>query len=172
MSMNIGDYAKLGVVYNACTISAGLCTGLSTTYTGLVVYNPYGSGVNLLVFDFCAANSAVPATFSELMVSVSASVSQAAPTSTTANCNILSAKVGNAVLSKATAFTIATLPVVNVNYRAFTGSGTTGAVMGPQYFAKLDGSLIVVPGTGYMVSFTTTALNAQFSTTWAEVPAF
>jgi uncharacterized Zn-binding protein involved in type VI secretion len=169
--MNISDYAKLGQVYNACSITAGLCTGLSTTYTGLVVWNPYGSGVNLLVYDFCAAASAIPAGLSELMISVTGSVSQANPTSTTA-ATLLAAKVGASVLSKATPFTIATLPVVNVNYRVIPGSVTATAVTTPSYYAKIDGSLVVVPGTGYMVSFTTTALTAQYSTTWAEVPQF
>jgi hypothetical protein len=173
MSFNIGDRALLGQVYTGCTTAAGLCTGLSTTYTGLCIYNPFGSGTNFLVYDFAAAASVVPGAVSELMISVSSAISQTAPATNTSAGLIQAAKVGSgAGLSKAQLFTITTLPVVNVNYRVVPGSITTGAVNAPTYYAKIDGSLIVVPGTGVMVSFTTTALTAQYSFTWAEVPAF
>jgi hypothetical protein len=170
--MNIDALAKLGQVYTGCTTASGLCTGLSTTYTGLCIYNPFGSGVSLLMFDFCAAASAAPATFGELMISVSSSISATAPATNTSAGLIAAAKTGGGSgLSKANLFTITTLPVVNVNYKVVPGSLTTGALTGPTFYSKFDGSLIVVPGTGVMVSFTTTAINAQYSFTWAEVNA-
>src|SRR5450631_217116 len=153
MSMFIGDLAKLGQVYTGCTTAAGVCTGLSTTYTGLCIYNPFGSGMNMLMYDGAASASIIPAAVSELMISVSGSISTTAPATNTSSGLIQSALTGRGSgNSKANLFTITTLPVANVNYRAVPGSLTVGAVNGPEYYAKFDGSLIVVPGTGVMWS--------------------
>ena len=172
MSMLIGDLARQGLVYTGCTTAAGLCTGLSTTYTGLLVYNPYGSGVNLIMYDGAAVLSAVAAAIAQPMISVSSSVSQTAPTAGTNAATIFPAKTGVVPPGNSLAITrtITTLPVVNVNYRVVPGSTQTGAVFIAKHYAKFDGSLIVSPGTGVMWSFTTTAYTAQYSFTWAEIP--
>lgn len=172
MSMLIGDLAKQGLVYTGASTAAGACTGLSTTYTGLLIYNPYGSGVNLIMYDGAANLSAVPGTIAQPMISVSSSVSQTAVTAGTAAGLILPAKTGVVPPGNSLALlrTATTLPVVNVNYRVVPGSIQTGAVFAGKFYAKFDGSLVVAPGTGVMWSFTTTAYTAQFSFTWAEVP--
>jgi hypothetical protein len=173
MSMNISDFARLGQVYTACTTASGLVTGLSTTATGLILNNPFGSTTNFLMFDACAAVSANPATYSEVMLSVSSAISQTAHATTTSAALVQAAKVGSGSgLSKAQVFTISTLPIVNINYKVVPGAVTTGGTATPTFYSKLDGSLIVVPGTYVMFSFTTTAYNAQMSFTWAEVPQF
>lgn len=173
MSMNISDFARLGQVYTGQTTASGLVTGLSTTATGLIINNPFGSTKNLLMFDACAAVSANPATFAEVMISVSSAISAVAHATTTSAGLIQSAKTGNGSgQSVAQLFTISTLPVVNVNYKTVPGSVTTGGTSTPTFYSKLDGTLIVVPGTYVMFSFTTTAYNAQMSFTWAEVPQF
>ncbi len=175
MSMYIGDYAKLGQVFTGCSIAAGATTGLSTTYTGLLVYNPFGSGVNLLMFDACAAlSTAVAGT--EVMISVSSAISQTAVTAGTNGATIQAAKVGTTGTNggaQAITRTATTLPVVNVNFKVVPGSNLSGsAVTESTYYSKFDGSLIVVPGTGVMFSFTTAAYTGQYSFTWAEVPSF
>jgi hypothetical protein len=172
MSMLIGDLAKQGLVYTGCTTAAGLCTGLSTTYTGLLIYNPYGSGVNLLMYDGAAVLSAVPAAIAQPMISVSGAVNQTALPAGTAAGTIFPAKTGVVPPGSSLALlrTIVTLPAVNVNYKVVPGSVQTGAVTVPHFYTKFDGSLIVSPGTGVMWSFTTTAYTAQYSFTWAEIP--
>jgi hypothetical protein len=170
MSFNIGDRALLGQVYTGSTTAATATTGRSVTYTGLCIYTPFGSGTNFLVYDAVAAISIIPSQ-AEVMISVSSAISQTAPTSGATAGLIQAAKVGSgAGLSKALLLTGSTLPVVNVNYRPCPGSIVT--VQSPGFYAKLDGSLIVVPGTGVMFSFTTNTYTAQMSFTWAEVPAF
>ena len=173
MSMNISDFARLGQVYTGCTTASGATTGLSTTATGLIINNPFGSTVNFLMFDACAAISANPGTYAEVMISVSSAISQTAHGSTTSAGLVSAAKVGaGSGLSKAQLFTISTLPIVNINYKVVPGAVTTGGTTTPSFYSKLDGSLIVVPGTYVMFSFTTRAYNAQMSFTWAEVPQF
>jgi hypothetical protein len=171
--MNISDFARQGQVYTGCTTAAGLTTGLSTTATGLIINNPFGSGKNFLMFDACAALSAVPATFAEVMISVSSAISAVAHATTTSAGLIQAAKVGNGSgQSVAQLFTISTTPIVNVNYKVVPGSVTTASTATPTFYSKLDGSLILVPGTFVQFSFTTTAYTAQMSFTWAEVAAF
>jgi hypothetical protein len=169
--MNIGDYAKAGQVYTGMTTAATATTGLSTTYTGLLIWNPILSPVVLLMYDAVASMSIVPSQ-AEVMISQSTAVSSTAPTGTTQAGLIQAAKTGGGQgASKAQLWTGTTLPSINVNVRAVPGSWVTAGVFSPGFYAKIDGSIIVVPGTGVMFSFTTNAYTAQMSFTWAEVPA-
>jgi len=173
MSMNISDFARLGQVFTGSTTASGLVTGLSTTATGLIINNPFASGKNFLMFDACAAVSANPATYAEVMISVSSAISSVAHATTTSAGLVQAAKVGQgSANSVSQLFTISTLPVINQNYKVVPGSVTTGGTQTPTFYSKLDGTLILVPGTYVMFSFTTTAYNAQMSFTWAEVTAF
>ncbi len=164
MSMLIGELAKAGQVYTGATVAATVTTGL--------IWNPFNSGKYLVMYDAAAAMSIAPAQ-SEVMLSVSGAVSQTAPTGTTQNATIQNAKVGTTGTNGgavAQVWTGTTLPAVNVNYKVVPGSNLSASmVTGVTFYSKLDGSLIVVPGTGVMFSFTTAAYTAQMSMTWAEV---
>lgn len=172
MSMNISDFARLGQVFHGSSQASGLCTGLSSTATGLIVNNPFGSGTNFLLFDACAAGSAAPATFGEIAIAASASISPTAHTATTPGTLRAAKQDGTSGRSVAQVFTVSTTPVLPVIVKVIPGGVTTAAVQTPTWFSKIDGSIILVPGTFAQFVFITTAVNAVWSMSWAEVPAF
>lgn len=146
---------------------------LATTYTGLCLYNPAGTGVNLVVatvgYSFLVAFPAA-ATIG-LMVGYAAAgvVTAVAAASPGASSNI-----GTGATAGGKCALSATLVGTPVLHTVF-GAGLTGAITTtPQNMTVFDmgGSLILPPGA-YAAIYTSTASGAASlaaSFQWEEVP--
>lgn len=137
---------------------------LATTFTGLAVANPAGSGVNLVLRRFMCSQFAVGAASAiGLMAGSGAAAGSLVPQ------NRL---IGGSV-SKATASAGATIatPILIDTYGDVGSLATTGYGLAPGINVELKGGIIVPPGF-YVASFTsivtTTALLFGFS--WMETP--
>lgn len=138
---------------------------LATTFTGLAVSNPAGSGVNLVLNQFTAAQFAagVAATIG-IMGGIGVLTASLTPQSRI---------IGGGQVSKALASAGATIstPVLIATYGS-VGSGATTVPLAFQGICKdFEGSVIVPPGS-FIASYTSTAQTSawQFSFAWEEVP--
>lgn len=162
-----------GSSFNAANQAGATTTvGLATTYTGLCLSNPLGSGVNLVVgkvgVSFLVAFAAASAVGIMVGYSASSNVTHTTP-GTPRNNKYTGGYTGAALVDVA-----ATLPVAPVVHTLF-GAGLTGAITTtpqiPGFLVDMEGSLIIPPG-GYCAIYTSTASGASgmlASIQWDEV---
>jgi len=147
--------------------------GLATTYTGLVLSNPVGSSVNLVLekvgvaFPVAVAAGLVYG----LMVGYHAStdVTHTTPSTTLRNSFV---GVGAAPVGKVdTAATLPTAPTVSHVFGAVGTAAITAPATLPPCFYDIEGSIILPPGA-YAAIFTSAASGALGflgSFAWEEV---
>lgn len=137
---------------------------LATTFTGLAVGNPSGSGVNLVFNKFNATQFAagVAGTLG-LMGGAGAITASLVPQSRV---------IGGAGVAKATATAAQTIstPVLIVTFGSVGSVATTGYGLEAGIFVDLEGSIIVPPGS-FVATYTSTAQTSafQFGFAWEEV---
>jgi hypothetical protein len=156
-----------GNVFSVCTQGTGVTTtaALATTFTGLAVGNPTGSGVNLVLNKFTAAQFAVGAAATIGIMGGAGSI--------TASLTPQSRVIGGGQTSKAVATagqTIST-PLLIATFGSVGSVATTGYGLEPGILVDFEGSVIIPPGSfvaSYTAIVTTSAL--QFSFSWEEVP--
>lgn len=138
--------------------------GLATTWTGLAISNPAGSGVNAVVNLFSVAQFAVGAAAA---VGIMTGSGAAAGTLVPKNA-IIGGPTGK--VNASAGATIAT-PVLDIVIGQAGSVATTGYGLTPGLVVDLGGSMIIPPGF-FAASFTsivtTTALLFGFQ--WEEVP--
>lgn len=139
--------------------------GLATTFTGLAVANPAGSGVNLVLDKFSYANTVAVPTACAIGLMTFAGAAAGALV-------VRNRKTGGATSPTTTASAGATIatPVLEEIYSTHGTIATTGQGGAPNVI-EIDGSLIIPPGYG-VASYTSAATTAAFifSLTWTEVP--
>ena len=139
-------------------------TSLNTTFTGLSVANPTGSGVNLVMLRFACAEFAVGAA---AVVSLCAGAGAAAGSLTIRN------RLYGGAASKAVASAGATIAApILLQPCGQTGSvATTGYGLSQGIVCDLGGSLIIPPGY-FVASDTSIATTSSliFGFVWMEVP--
>lgn len=138
---------------------------LATTFTGLAISNPVGTGVNLVLNKFTATQFAV---------GVAATVGIMGGAGVlTASLTPQSRVIGGGQVSKALASASATIstPVLIVAIGSVGSLATTGYGTQAGLVFDAEGSIIVPPGS-FIASYTSTAQTSawQFSFTWEEVP--
>lgn len=155
-----------GAIFSITNQAATSTTAaFATTFTGLSLANPTGSGVNLLLRRFtCAQVAAGVAGAIGIMRGAGASAGSITPTSQ---------YVGSAQVSKAVGSAGATIatPVLVAAYGTIGSQATTGWGQMPGLVVELDGSIIVPPGQ-FVASYTTAATTSAliFGFVWEEVP--
>jgi len=160
--------ARRGRLFSVCNQAAvAITAALATTYTGLVVMNPAGSGKNAELLGMGVASTvAVPtATALGLM-----SGTMTAVTSTLTPKNRL---IGGpaSVCHGEDSCTIGT-PVLDFAFAtAWTEATTAGSINGP-FWMDLDGNTVIPPGA-FFAWYSTAANSAAFllSFLWREVDA-
>lgn len=161
------EQALRGNLFSVANQAAVTTTAaLATTYTGLVVGNPAGSGVNLAVAKFQCAQFAVGAAGA---VGIMTGPSTTAITDTLVPRN---AKVGGArSLAVANAGQTIGTPVLERIFGEVGSLATTGYGLQQGIDADLDGSLIIPPGC-FMAAYTTVVTTSAllFGFMWEEVP--
>lgn len=161
------EQAYRGNLFSVQTQGTGVTTtaALATTFTGLALGNPAGSGVNLVLHDFTAAQFAVGAAATIGIMGGAGSI--------TASLTPQSRNIGSGIVSKATATAgqAISTPVLIVTMGSVGSLATTGYGIQPGIIFDFDGSIIVPPGSfvaSYTAIVTTSAL--QFSFMWEETP--
>jgi hypothetical protein len=155
--------------------AAGVTTdaGLTVTATGLILYNPLASTVNLVVkrvgYAFTVAFAAAAA------VGISVGNSASALTGITA-ATVYPNQAGTGGAGQGLAATAATLPAAP-HVDTILGAGDTGAIttspFGESAMYDVEGSIILTPGA-YCKLYTSAASGASgtfASIEWYEVPA-
>ena len=157
-----------GNVFSVCNQAAVTTTaGLATTFTGLAVGNPAGSGVNLIINKY---------TVGQVAVSVAGTVGIMGGAGVVAASLIPQPRLlgaTGATASKATASAGATIstPVLILACASVGSVATTGYSLQAGVTVDLEGSLIVPPGS-FIASYTTAACTSAFvfGFAWEEVP--
>jgi len=171
--MNISDLNAQGLVYTA-TNQAGATVTLinTTTATGFILSNPYGSGKKMVLWNVEFNYTTVPAATAIVFIATSAAPNTTQVTHTTPLVVYRADGSGTSTVSVGRADSSATTPAVPVYSRALGYSPTTPATTGGlTVSAFLEGSLILVPGTYMQISYITTAPIGIATAIWAEVPA-
>lgn len=170
------DFAALnreGKMFSAANVSSKNFIAVTTAMTGLLLYNPLGSGKNLLIADIGFVWVTAPAAVHNLGVGFYFT-GAAVPTSLTAiGSGVLAADGsggrGDSVASAYDAATLAAAPVV----QRWIGGAVYGSGVGESPYSildKVDGALMVKPGSVLALAAVTTTLAGMAHITWAELP--
>lgn len=161
-------------MFNAANQATTATTaGLATTYTGLVLSNPIGSTVNLIVtkvgYSFGVAFTAAAAI--GVMVGYNSGTNVTHTTPSTPRSSFVGVGAAGVGLVDVAA-TLPTAPVVHTIF----GTGLTGAITTEEAVSAeivdMEGSIILPPGA-YAAIYTSTASGAASfigSIAWTEVP--
>lgn len=166
------DYNREGRLFTACNQSAATVTLINTsTATGFILSNPWGSGKNLAIYSAQFTYTTVPAATAVIFLCLSVAPSPVAHATTTGLTIYGADGSGATGKSVARAYSASTTPNLPVYTRALGYSPTTPATTGGLTVRDyLDGQLIVVPGAYLQISYITTAPVGITDMTWAELP--
>lgn len=165
-------YNRAGQMYTAANQSAATVTLINTsTATGFILNNPWGSNKKVAIVSGQFSYTTVPTATAVLFWAMSIAPSQIAHSGITA-LNVYGADgSGQTGKSVARAYSASTTPVLPVYTRIFGYSPTTPATTGGLTVQdNPEGALILVPGTFLQVSYITTAPVGICSMTWVDVP--
>ncbi len=156
--------AKANLFHVANQAAVTTTAALATTWTGLAISNPTGSGVNAVIRTFSVAQFAVGAASAVgIMTGTGAAAGSLVPRS--ANISLAAGKI-----TASAGATIAT-PVLDYVFGQVGSLATTGYGLTPGLVVDLQGSLIIPPGN-FAASFTSivTTSSLLFGFEWEEVP--
>lgn len=155
-----------GNMFNAANQAAqAVSAGLATTYTGLMLYNPIGSGVMLVLNKHKLALTVAPA--ASASIGLISGVQTTAPTGVT-TVPVRSNQIGNAKTGAGVAYSAATIatPVwLTDEVDAFTAA----ALPAPSPIVDLEGAVGILPG-GFVAVGALTAVTGLAFMFWEEVP--
>lgn len=145
--------------------------GLATTYTGLSLSNPIGSGVNL-VLNKCTFNQSVIQVTQPEAYAIATGFSATTNNTHSTALTIHTCKVGSGLTSQAfadsTNTTLAAAPV----YTHFIGATSGTATDATFNVIDLEGSIILMPGAFacWVTPAQASVAGMWFSFQWEEVP--
>lgn len=174
-SLDVVSYNRQGKVFTASNVSAKVDTAVATAMTGLILYNPYGSGKKLVLVDFAWVSSVVGTGVGQIGLAIAPSVPLGPTSATSASCSaVLGADGSGAGASVARIYDTATFVTAPVTQRWCGGNiWVTGGTGDHPYTIqdRIDGSLILIPGAAIMTTSVTTVMTGMAHFTWIEVPA-
>lgn len=141
--------------------------GLSATTPALTLYNPVGSGVYLSLLSVSVDITTSPAAAAGLMLAYNLATAVAPTTVTTAN--VTNALIGTAKQPTAACYRIATLAAAPLAFRFIGGTTGAAAISSTQLIDKIDGEVLVGPGTAISIQ-ATSAIAILASFCWEEIP--
>ena len=165
------DQNRLGKMFTAANQAAATVTLINTsTATGYILSNPWGSGKKLVLRDANFSYTTVPTATAIVFLAQSIAPSATAHASVTA-LNVYGADgSGASTVSVARAYNASTTPNLPVYSRILGYAPTTPATTGALTFTDtIMGAMILVPGSYVQVSYITTAPVGITSMSWAEV---
>lgn len=172
--MDLTSYNRLGQVFSAANVSAKSIVAVSTTETGVILYNPVGSTKIFLIVNIGFAWTTAAAAVHNLGIAIAAPNPTTIPASTTAIGSGVKQMngSGNSGLSVAQAYDAATLPTAPVAVMWFGGAMyATGAGNSPYSLNfNVDGAVALVPGAVACLCAVTTTMVGLGHMTWLELP--
>lgn len=167
-------YNKAGQMFCGANVSAKSVVAVSTTATGVILYNPVGSNKMIYIVDGSFAWTTAPAAVHNIGWAVMAPNITAPATNTNIGSGIQTCLgYGNSGNSVAQMFDASTLPAAPVMRRIF-GGAVYGSGVGESPYSIIDyvdGALAVPAGGAIVFAAVTTTLVGLGSMTWIEVPA-
>lgn len=183
VSDSVGKYYELcrrGQLFSASLQApTALGTALTATAVTFTLYNPAGSGVNVvplqcgIVFDTLEATTANAL---KLVYAANVNTAAAAPTATTSIASGIQSGLLGGGAGQAKVFTAATLPaaptvvrVFPLSVQPFTTATNTSGLAGIDY---IDGAFSLAQNTAVTIQelATTTGNSGIISMLWAEIP--
>lgn len=168
MSFDYLGYNRNSQIFTACTQSAVTLSGLSTTATGLILTNPWGSGKTLAVLQAQFAFSTAPAGASVVGWAMSPAANPTPVTHTTPLTVQLANAIGTPGNSMGKVDSAATTVGTPVWIRMLGGPVAASQINPPFINDTVDGALMLVPGTSIQLAYLTTAAVGMASITWLE----
>lgn len=170
-SKYLPDYAQAGidgVSFSAANTGAqAVSAALATTYTGLCLYNPVGSGVMLVPKFAKFALSVAPAAIASIGL-IGGYAATGGVTAETTAINVQSTQIGNTSRGKARALSAATIVTPTWVWQFYDGF-TAAALPGPTPAIDLRGLFQVLPG-GFLAVGALTAVTGLGAIAWDEIP--
>lgn len=164
-----GTYRRHG--FSASIQSVATSTvGLATTYTGLCLSNPVGSGYNLVLTLGSMMQSVLQATQIEAFA-VAVGFNAATNVTHTAGITPVSNLIGSGAVAVAKADSSATLPTAPT-YHTFVQNTATATANGPGSVIDFKGSVILTPGAYacWVTPAQASVAGMWFSFSWIETP--
>lgn len=140
--------------------------GLSATTPALTLYNPVGSGVNLVLLTVTCDITTAPAAASGLMLAYN--LLNATPPATTTDATMINAIVGSTTAPKGRCYRIATLAAAPLAFWFLGGTTGAAAISGCKLTENIDGQIVIPEGVAISIQATSAAaILASF--VWKEV---
>lgn len=161
------EAARRGMIFSASNVAAqAVSVALATTYTGLLLYNPTGSGKRAILLKAKYALSVAPAAIASLHL-LRVPAGSYTHTTPLASPGIVSTALGGSTASSMGADSAATIPTPT--YLMSAGSGFTAAALyaDSQTWLDIDGAITIEPGAGIAWG-ALTAVTGFGSFLWAE----
>ena len=159
-----------GLVFYACNNAAQALSVGSSTFTGLAVGNPAGTGKNLVIIDVTIAQAAVGAAAVMNPKLGWAPTVTLTTTATNGPTSLLIGSGGGSIAKVGSSATLAAAPTI---IRPILGQQwiTGGAGMWG-FYAKdtVDGAILIPPGQMLTIDSLIGAVSVLASVTWAELP--
>ena len=160
-----------GRVFAAANQAAvALTAAFATTYTGLVIENPVGSGKNIVMLQVSWASTVATPTATCIGLMTGADAGDAAAAVTPRNRFKGSSNSSVAIVDNGC--TLSGTPVLEQVFTTAWTEATTAGTLGNPNIAYLDGSLVL--GPGYYAAIYSAAANTAafiFGFLWEEVDA-
>lgn len=167
--IDVFSLAQQGLIWRAANQAAVTLSALSTTATGLILCNPWGSGRYIALILARWTFSTAPAGASVVGIAMSPAPSSTAVTHTTPINQIQNGiLVGNATTSVAKVDTVATTVGTPLFIAPLGGPVAASQISPPFIEAHFDGDLILPPGTSIQLAYLTTAAVGMGSFVWTE----
>lgn len=173
-NIDYAAYNRAGQMFTAANQAAATVTLINTsTTTGFVLSNPYGSGKKAIIASGGFQYTTVPTATAILFWCLSIAPSPVAHASVTALAVYGADGSGASGANVCRAYSASTTPNLPVYTRSFGYAPTTPATTGSlsSFRDFVDGALVLVPGSYLQVSYITTAPVGITDMQWIEVKA-
>jgi hypothetical protein len=168
-TLNVADLNRQGKVFVAANASAKTVSVVGTAMTGLILFNPIGSGKKAIIVDAGFVYTTAPVANTAVGL---ATVNQGSVALTGTGVSTLSSTQfaadsasGNGAVQ---VFDAAT--VLAVTAKRWIGQDlATGSTSNAVFYDRVDGSLVLAPGTLLAFCSLVTAAVGAAHITWAEV---
>ena len=162
------EQGRAGNMLSAASQGAtAVSVGLATTYTGMILYNPVGSGVILVPNKVKFSLAAAPAAAANIGLIAGFAATGGVTVQTTKLLN-QSSQIGNSNIGKGIALSAATIVTPTWLFE-LVDAFTAAAFPSPTIPYDLEGAFQILPG-GFIAIGATTAISGYGSILWEEVP--
>lgn len=165
-------FNRAGQLFMGANVAAKSVVAVSTTATGVILYNPVGSNKTLYILDGSFAWTTAPAAVHNIGWAIMPPNITAPSSLTAIGSGVLSGQgFGNGGNSVARMYDAATLAATPVMQRIFGGAALATAVAVSPYsiIDYVDGALAVPAGGACVFAAVTTTMVGLGSMTWVEI---